>query len=151
MLIKVKPMEDKNTDLKLVKVGTVRKYMDAHYRDEISYTEAVNRINQQANKIMKAKLIDILEKHQKWRRDKNVPPKTEMQSPIEIGTAIDFAISELKKLRLADVVKSLPKDTDGCNINSVSNYFHCQREEEMESKCTNQCDHCKEYYKPLEQ
>ena len=38
-----------------------------------------------------------------------------------------------------------------CNINSVSNYFHCQREEEMESKCTNQCDHCKEYYKPLEQ
>ena len=57
MLIKVKPMEDKNTDLKLVKVGTVRKYMDAHYRDEISYTEAVNRINQQANKNMKAKLI----------------------------------------------------------------------------------------------
>ena len=56
MLIKVKPMEDKNTDLKLVKVGTVRKYMDAHYRDEISYTEAVNRINQQANKNMKAKL-----------------------------------------------------------------------------------------------
>ena len=57
LLIKVKPMEDKNTDLKLVKVGTVRKYMDAHYRDEISYTEAVNRINQQANKNMKAKLI----------------------------------------------------------------------------------------------
>ena len=126
------------------------------------------------------RVIEILEKHQKRRRDKNVPPKTEMQSPIEIGaaidyalielkklrlsdvsnslpypieigTAIDFAISELKKLRLADVVKSLPKDTDGCNINSVSNYFHCQREEEMESKCTNQCDHCKEYYKPLEQ
>ena len=97
------------------------------------------------------RVIEILEKHQQWRRDKNVPPKTEMQSPIEIGTAIDFAISELKKLRLADVVKSLPKDTDGCNINSVSNYFHCQREEEMESKCTNQCDHCKEYYKPLEQ
>ena len=50
-------MEDKNTDLKLVKVGTVRKHMDAHYRDEISYSEAVNRINQQANKNMKAKLI----------------------------------------------------------------------------------------------
>ena len=49
-------MTDKNIDLKLVKVGTVRKYMDAHFRDEISYTEAVNRINQQANKNMKAKL-----------------------------------------------------------------------------------------------
>ena len=49
-------MEYKNTDLKLVKVGTVRKHMDAHFRDEISYSEAVNRINQQANKNMKAKL-----------------------------------------------------------------------------------------------
>ena len=49
-------MEDKNIDLKLVKVGTVRKYMDAHLRDEISYTEAVNRINKEANKNMKAKL-----------------------------------------------------------------------------------------------
>ena len=57
LLMKVKLMEDKNINLKLVKVGTVRKYMDAHFRDEISYTEAVNRINQQANKNMKAKLI----------------------------------------------------------------------------------------------
>ena len=63
LLIKVNPMTDKNIDLKLVKVGTVRKYMDAHFRDEISYTEAVNRINKEANKNMKAKLIDILENH----------------------------------------------------------------------------------------
>ena len=49
-------MANKNKDLKLVKVGTVRKYMDAHFRDEISYSEAVNRINEQANKNMKAKL-----------------------------------------------------------------------------------------------
>jgi len=48
------------------------------------------------------RVIEILEKHQKWRRDKNVPPKTEMQSPIEIGAAIDYAISELKKLLIAD-------------------------------------------------
>ena len=52
------------------------------------------------------RIIEILEKHQEWRRDQNVPPKTEMQSPIEIGTAIDYALCELKKLRLADVVKS---------------------------------------------
>jgi len=38
-------LANKNKDLKLVKVGTVRKHMDAHFRDEISYTEAVNRIN----------------------------------------------------------------------------------------------------------
>ena len=60
------------------------------------------------------RVIEILEKHQEWRRDKNVPPKTEMQSPIEVGTAIDYALSELKKKLLADVSNSLPKYTDGC-------------------------------------
>ena len=54
------------------------------------------------------RVIEILEKHQEWRRDQNVPPKTEMQSPIEIGAAIDYAISELKKLRLSIVSNSLP-------------------------------------------
>ena len=49
------------------------------------------------------KVIEILEKHQEWRRDQNVPPKVEMQSPIEIGAAIDYALIELKKLRLSDV------------------------------------------------
>jgi hypothetical protein len=54
------------------------------------------------------RIIEILEKHQDWRRDQNVPPKTEMQSPIEIGTAIDYALIELKKLRLGSVSNSLP-------------------------------------------
>ena len=53
------------------------------------------------------RIIEILEKHQEWRRDQSVPPKTEMQSPIEIGTAIDYALSELKKLRLGVVSFSL--------------------------------------------
>ena len=57
-------------------------------------------------------VIEILENHQMWRRDQNVPPKVEMQSPTEIGAAIDYAISELKKLRLADVVKSLPTNSE---------------------------------------
>lgn len=29
--------------------------------------------------------------------------------------------------------------------------FYCQREIEQETKCDVQCDHCKEYYKPLEE
>lgn len=45
------------------------------------------------------RVIEILEKHQEWRRDQNVPPLTEIQSPIEIGTAIDYALRELKKLK----------------------------------------------------
>ena len=39
-------------NLKLVKVANVRKHMDAHFRNEISYTEAVNRINEDANKAL---------------------------------------------------------------------------------------------------
>jgi len=47
-------------NLKLVKVANVRKHMDAHFRGEISYTEAVNRINEDANKALhKAKKFEI--------------------------------------------------------------------------------------------
>ena len=49
------------------------------------------------------RVIERLENYQQWRRDQNVPPKVEMQSPIEIGAAIDYAISELKKLLLSGV------------------------------------------------
>ena len=43
--------------------------------------------------------------------------------------------------------KIIGKALSKCNMHSISNYFHCQREEEMESKCDKQCEHCKEYYK----
>lgn len=36
-------------------------------------------------------------------------------------------------------------------LHNVGKRFYCQRDIEMESKCDEQCDHCKEYYKPLEQ
>ena len=42
--------------------------------------------------------IEVLIKHQAWRRDQNVPSTTEMQNPFELGEAIDYAIEELKKL-----------------------------------------------------
>ena len=34
---------------------------------------------------------------------------------------------------------------------AVGRTFYCQRDIEGELICYNQCDHCKEYYKPLEQ
>lgn len=37
-------------DLKLVKIASVREHMDAHYRGDISYTKAVDLINEDANK-----------------------------------------------------------------------------------------------------
>jgi hypothetical protein len=38
-----------------------------------------------------------------------------------------------------------------CEIvgNIYESDFYCQREEECKPKCLTQCDHCKEYYKPL--
>lgn len=30
-------------------------------------------------------------------------------------------------------------------------FYYCQIEAESQSKCTNQCNHCKVYYYPLEQ
>ena len=32
----------------------------------------------------------------------------------------------------------------------VMRQFYCQRDIEMEAKCDEQCEHCKEYYAPLE-
>ena len=36
-------------------------------------------------------------------------------------------------------------------LHNVRKSFYCQSEIEMEDKCDEQCEHCKEYYKPLEQ
>ena len=38
--------------LKLVKTASVREHMDAHYRYEISYSKAVDLINEDANRQM---------------------------------------------------------------------------------------------------
>jgi len=72
--------------------------------------------------------IEILDYHQEWRLGK----RDEMiHEPKKLTEALDTILSEVK--------------------NNVSRSFHCQREIEGRSKCTNQCEHCKEYYKPLEQ
>ena len=36
--------------------------------------------------------IKIVESHNKWRRDNNVPPKTKMASPAELGKALDVLL-----------------------------------------------------------
>ena len=36
--------------------------------------------------------IKIVESHNKWRRDNNVPPKTKMVNPTELGEAIDILL-----------------------------------------------------------
>ena len=36
--------------------------------------------------------IKIVESHNRWRRDNNVPPKTKMASPAELGEALDVLL-----------------------------------------------------------
>ena len=36
--------------------------------------------------------IEIVERHNKWRRDPNVPPKAKMENPTELGEALDVLL-----------------------------------------------------------
>ncbi len=47
--------------------------------------------------------------------------------------------------------KESPDENSNCIKHAVSSSFYCQREIEGKTECETQCDHCKEYYKPLEQ
>jgi hypothetical protein len=42
-------------------------------------------------------------------------------------------------------------ENEALPIPDVSKSFYCQRQIEGNRKCKKQCEHCKEYYKPLEQ
>ena len=56
--------------------------------------------------------IRIVEQHQRWRRDPNVPPRTKMVNPIDVGKAIDVLLVIAKDyLTIYDMdkVKITPK------------------------------------------
>ena len=59
--------------------------------------------------------IRIVESHNKWRRDENVPPKTKMASPAELGEALDVLLIVAKdycKIHDIDRVQIKPKTRD---------------------------------------
>jgi len=41
--------------------------------------------------------VEILEKHNKWRRDNSIPGKYEMANPKELGIAIDTVVRFIKE------------------------------------------------------
>ena len=56
--------------------------------------------------------IRIVENHNKWRRDNNVPPKTKMGDPKKLGVALDVLIIVAKdyyKIYDMDRVQIKPK------------------------------------------
>ena len=44
-------------NLKLVKIASVREHLDAHYRGEITYSKAVDLINEDANKQLRLGVV----------------------------------------------------------------------------------------------
>lgn len=73
--------------------------------------------------------IEILEKHQAWRRDSSVPPQTDMQDPAKIGKALGLLLAEVKNSRLNAVSSSIQKENKryckGC-IKDVTNTMFCE-------------------------
>ena len=56
--------------------------------------------------------IKIVENHNKWRRDNNVPPKTQMVEPKKLGVALDVLLIVAKnysKIYDMDRVQIKPK------------------------------------------
>ena len=57
--------------------------------------------------------IKIIENHNKWRRDNNVPPKTKMGDPKKLGVALDVLLMVAKdyiKIHDMDRVDIKPKN-----------------------------------------
>jgi len=71
------------------------------------------------------KAIEVLEYHQQWRLGDDDIVQTNAR---ELTESINIILVEVKK---------------------VINTFYCQSEIEGGKKCETQCEHCKEYYKPL--
>jgi len=84
---------------------------------------------------------EVIKKHlEGWERDlKNESIKHFAQSG-KISGSFFMALKDM----LDDYVEQL-------RLHSVSKSFYCQSDIEMDGICDKQCDHCKEYYKPLEQ
>ena len=56
--------------------------------------------------------IKIVENHNEWRRDSNVPPKTKMVEPKKLGVALDILLTVAKdycKIHDMDRVQIKPK------------------------------------------
>ena len=60
--------------------------------------------------------IKVLEEHNRWRRDNNVPAKTKMAEPKVLGMALDRAIEELNKLLIPHVSIFVCPDCKGSNM-----------------------------------
>lgn len=78
------------------------------------------------------KAIEILEKHQAWRRDIDDVTGINMQDPIELGQAIDYAIKSLKdnliSLRDKFAMQAIGGFTSAVNDDGEWTSFNCENQ-----------------------
>jgi hypothetical protein len=77
------------------------------------------------------KAIQILELHNKWRRDND--GKYEMAEPKELGKAIDLVVSEFKKLHLQNVSVS---DSSDFELQRLFDWLQDPKREPAQTKFT---------------
>jgi hypothetical protein len=84
---------------------------------------------------------EVIKKHlEGWERELQNSSIEHFAKSGKVSGSFFMALKDM----LDDYVEQL-------RLHNVGKRFYCQRDIEMESKCDEQCDHCKEYYKPLEQ
>lgn len=79
------------------------------------------------------KAIEILELHNKWRRDNE--RKYIMAEPKELGTAIDTVVSWFKNLK---------RKQEGCDLADINNCPNCGSVDIDKEEFF--CNNCSEYY-----
>jgi hypothetical protein len=69
--------------------------------------------------------IVILENHNEWMRDKEVPNSIVMVDPAELGIAIDVVVSEVKKFNISGV-SDIVHRAELKVLENVSDYIPCE-------------------------
>lgn len=77
-----------------------------------------------------------------------------VQKSHKIGCGCFYCTGTNKEDRRLIEEKRIDKETEAIinnvDLYNVSKSFYCQSDIEMNGKCDEQCNHCKEYCKPLE-
>jgi hypothetical protein len=100
-------------NLKLVKIASVREHMDAHYRDEISYSKAVDLINKDACKQLMLIALSNIKKNKVMSNDNlsSKEPSRELNKAVVVsrihlisGLAMQTELFEKLREELADTM-----------------------------------------------
>ena len=85
----------------------------------------------------RARAIEVLTQHNKWRRDSNVPNSIPMVNTTELGDAIDFAIKDMIGIKLMEEYEERENNKKALGflrtqlegIETTINYYNTRKKE----------------------